>query len=97
MSGWEKGDLALCVDDRPPRKKMHKQPNGEWRSENFSSSQLQKGALYRVGQVGPTVEYGIRGIAVEEIPHVAWLTTRFIKVTPPQDMIEQERREEVPA
>lgn len=76
--GWQIGDLALCVDDRPHEKKG-------------SNGGLVRGRIYTVQSlyVSPpgTVDAGKLGLTLVELPITrrdtrAFRSWRFVKVTP---------------
>lgn len=78
MSGWEVGDLALCINNKPDRR-------------DPKASRLVMGHIYIVAVVGArdpdgALALGFREIPVDGNPRKAYAFTaaRFIKVTPPE-------------
>lgn len=94
MTGWEPGDIAMCVSVRHP---------------NFAvpSPMLRRGAPYTVTAAYPVVSGDPLALPGECVLILKEVDTRhlrkgfpsslFIKVTPPREMIEAERKVEVPA
>lgn len=94
MSDWQAGDIALCVSARHP---------------NFAepSPYVRRGRFYtvtRVYPINPGDPFALPGECVlilkeHDTSHLrkGFPSSLFIKVTPPREMIEQERKVEVPA
>ena len=91
MSGWEKGDLALCVRGGPiqgPDDWDYPQSGKLYTVEAFGISEFDYKSMSALWLVdGPINNSGDK----------VWPTLRFIKVTPTKVMIKHERREGVPA
>ena len=85
MANWAVGDFAMCIH------------RGRWR--NADTGLLHTGP--KPGQFFTVEEVGICGgqvvLGFPEWPELFHAARHFIKVTPPRDLIEQERREQVPA
>lgn len=84
MSNWQIVDLALCVGE------------GIWRDAATGDTRPygpKRGQCHKVEciVVEPKLALGFA-----KWPNDAFVARHFIKVTPPADMIEQERREQVP-
>lgn len=93
MSGWQVGDLALCI--------KQSQWFGEfpdcYRAMPVSFGP-ECGKTYTVSHL-VIDDDGLLFLVFPEWQKErrCWLASRFIKVTPPREMIEQERKVEVPA
>ena len=90
MSGWQVGDMALCV-------------SVQHRDFAWPSLFLRKGAFYTVEKVGtnilPTGEnvLGLVGVKPSLGHEYGFPSSLFIKVTPSREIIEEERQVEVRA
>lgn len=94
MSGWQVGDIALCISEKHP-------------SFAAPSRYVRKGAPYTVTGVYPCRPGDLRALPGECVLILKECDTRhlgkgfpssmFLKVTPPPEMIEEERKERVPA
>lgn len=82
---WEVGDFALCVNDK-------------WDNEGkpVPEDAPRRGEVRTVRGLYPNRKYGLF-LAFEPKPPRAFLASHFVKVTPPREMIEQERKAGVPA
>lgn len=93
MADWQKGDLALCIDNKPDRL-------------DPKAALLSVGRVYLVGAVGRREDSQF-ALAFRELPGDTpntgwgWTARRFIKVTPPaadefdRETIELEQRKPV--
>lgn len=82
MSGWQAGDLALCIDDSAPRRFANNKAENWGPKGEYDFVPLRRGAIYTVAVVGPRVAWG-QGLSITEAPNTPWLVDRFRKVTPP--------------
>ncbi len=88
MSGWQVGDLALCIKQ------------GQWRERHDRKRPLkspQPGCRYVVSEVvigtDGVVFLGLEGFHPFEI----FVAKRFVKITPDAELIAEERKAGVPA
>ena len=93
MNGWEVGDLALCIDDAPPRDICG---TGRLECDPSLIANLRCGALYTVTQVVVCVCGNHLGIG-DKSARAGGYDKRFIKVTPPADMALESEGADVPA
>lgn len=87
MTDWRRGDIALCVSDR------------QWMNimgEPLPSAP-RRGRFYTVAVVMNLPHYGGVYLHFGEWPSKAWDDRAFVKVTPPRELIEEERKAGVSA
>lgn len=89
MSGWQVGDLAVCL--------VHYNATG--------LALIRKGELVTVSKVEPaaldekrkSTACGLQFAAKPGVRRYFYASEYFLKVTPPKEMIEEERKAGVPA
>ena len=88
---WQKGDLALCVNDHPAR--------------DGTPCPAKRGCVYTVENVFVT-RFGNTGLTFQDVSHLhtrGYHATRFRKITPPKpdefdrEIIDLMRGKKVPA
>lgn len=78
MIDWQVGDLALCVDDSPPKIS----PSGLVECRREYNNNLRAGSLYTITQIVFAAD-GSMGIA-DMLRRAGGYHFRFVKVTPPE-------------
>lgn len=86
MADWDIGDLALCIGHKGWANAVTLKDTEGPRS----------GKVYEVRRLVMTAD-GTLYLGFSEWPRAAFHHRGFIKVTPPREMIEQERKAGVPA
>jgi len=82
MTDWQKGDLALCVDDG-----LKPWLNGE---QILNLNRIKKGRVYTVAGLGRVGTCSGLTLFIEGVPAtyehrgMGWTASRFRKVTPPK-------------